>query len=222
MPEVAARLVEKYLSGTNDPETGSGYLLYLPPGYAGQPDKKWPVVFFLHGAGERGTNLALVKVHGLPQEIQQGRDFPFIVVAPQCPPEERWPAQLEKLDKLYAEILADYRVRPEQVYLTGLSMGGQGTWFWSLAHPQRFAAIAPVCGRSFPNRAAEIKNLPVWVFHGAKDAVVPLEESTSMVEALQKSGSKVRFTVYPEAEHNSWSETYANPELYDWLLSHSQ
>jgi predicted peptidase len=144
------------------------------------------------------------------------------VVAPQCPLDQRWPAQLEKLDKLYAEILADYRVRPEQVYLTGLSMGGQGTWFWSLAHPQRFAAIAPVCGRSFPNRAAEIKNLPVWVFHGAKDAVVPLEESTSMVEALQKSGSKVRFTVYPEAEHNSWSETYANPELYDWLLSHSQ
>jgi predicted peptidase len=222
MPDVAARLVEKYLPGTADPAAGSGYLLYLPPGYTGQPDKKWPVVFFLHGAGERGSNLELVKVHGLPQEIQQGRDFPFIVVAPQCPLEQRWEAQLEKLDKLYAEILADYRVRPERVYLTGLSMGGQGTWFWSLAHPQRFAAIAPVCGRSFPDRAAEIKNLPVWVFHGAKDAVVPFEESSSMVEALQKSGSKVKFTVYPEAEHDSWGETYANPELYDWLLSHSR
>jgi predicted peptidase len=222
MPDVAARLVEKYLPGTADPTAGSGYLLYLPPGYTGQPDKKWPVVFFLHGAGERGSNLELVKVHGLPQEIQQGRDFPFIVVAPQCPLEQRWEAQLEKLDKLYAEILADYRVRPERVYLTGLSMGGQGTWFWSLAHPRRFAAIATICGRSYPDRAAEIKNLPVWVFHGAKDAVVPLEESTLMVEALQKSGSKVRFTIYPEAEHDSWSETYANPELYNWLLSHSR
>jgi predicted peptidase len=220
MSKAETRLAKKRAPGTNEGKTGLGYLLYLPPGYDEQPDKKWPVVFFLHGAGERGSNLELLKVHGLPKLLEQVQDYPFIVVAPQCPLDERWINQLEKLDNLYAEILAGYRVLTGQVYLTGMSMGGQGTWFWSTTYPERFAAIAPICGRSFPDRASRIKHLPIWVFHGAKDPVVLLEESTSMVEALQEVGADVRFTVYPDLEHDSWSVTYANPELYEWLLSH--
>lgn len=220
MPEAETRLIAKYLPGLTGAEAGRGYLLYLPPGYTDQPDRKWPVVFFLHGSGERGTNLEAVKVHGLPKELNQGQVFPFIVVAPQLPLEERWINQLELLDALFAEILANYRVSTEQVYLTGMSNGGQGTWFWSTTHPERFAAIAPICGRSFPDRASQLKLVPIRVFHGAKDQIVPVEESTSMVEALQAVGADVRLTVYPEADHDSWSVTYANPDLYEWLLSH--
>lgn len=220
MPGAETRLAKKMGPGTDGAGTGLGYLLYLPPGYADQPDKKWPVVFFLHGSGERGTALELVKFHGLPRVIDQGQDFPFIAVAPQLPLKDRWIYQLENLDRIYAEILANYRVSSEQVYLTGMSNGGQGTWAWTLAHPERFAAIVPICGRSFPDPASQLKHLPIWVFHGAKDDVVPLEESNSMVEALQEVGADVRLTVYPEAGHDSWTVTYANPELYEWLLSH--
>jgi predicted peptidase len=222
MPEAESRLTKNYLPGPAGTEPALGYLLYLPPGYAGQPEKNWPVVFFLHGAGERGSDLDKVKVHGLPREISQGQDYPFIVVAPQCPLDQRWIFKLKELDELYAQIMSNYRVLPGQVYLTGMSMGGQGTWFWTLAHPERFAAIAPICGRSFPEQAEKIKALPIWVFHGAKDPIVLLEESTVMVEALKIIGSDIRFTIYPEAEHDSWSITYTNPELYEWFLSHSR
>lgn len=216
MPETPPR----FTSITPPSEGELGYLLYLPPGYATQPDKKWPVVFFLHGRGESGNDLEVVKIHGLPKEIDRGQDFPFIAVAPQCPNVERWTDQLEKLDFLFDQIIKNYRVDDRRVYLTGMSMGGQGTWFWATSHPGRFGAIAPVCGRSFPEKAALIKHLPVWVFHGALDPVVPLKESVKMVEALRAAGSDVKFTVYPDLTHDSWSVTYANPALYDWLLSY--
>jgi predicted peptidase len=219
MPETKPRLAKMTAPGKTRASAGLGYLLYLPPDYAAQPDKKWPVVFFLHGAGERGSDLEILKVHGLPKEIEQGKDFPFIVVAPQCPLNERWINRLGKLDLLFDEIMQNYRVEEKQVYLTGMSMGGQGTWFWTTSHPERFVAIVPVCGRSYPEKAGLIKTLPIWVFHGALDPIVPLEESTRMVEALRAAGSDGYFTVYPDIEHDSWSATYANPELYAWLLS---
>jgi predicted peptidase len=200
--------------------TELGYILYFPPDYEADPAKKWPLVFFLHGAGERGNDPEIVKFHGLPKEIDQGQDFPFILVAPQCPLEERWPQQLEKLDALFDTITQSYRVDLDRVYLTGLSLGGNGTWFWTTTHPDRFAAAAPICGRSYPEKAKLIKDLPLWVFHGALDPIVPLAESTKMAEALQAVGSDVKLTVYPDIEHDSWTITYANPELYDWLLSH--
>ncbi|MBN9392510.1 MAG: prolyl oligopeptidase family serine peptidase [Chloroflexi bacterium] len=200
--------------------TELGYILYFPPDYDADPAKKWPLVFFLHGAGERGNDPEIVKFHGLPKEIDQGKHFPFIMVAPQCPLEERWPQQLEKLDALFDTITQNYRVDLDRVYLTGLSLGGNGTWFWTTTHPDRFAAAVPICGRSYPEKAGLIKDLPLWVFHGVLDPIVPLVESTKMVEALRAVGSDVKLTVYPDIEHDSWSVTYANPELYDWLLSH--
>ncbi len=196
------------------------YLVYLPPEYEADPLRQWPVVFFLHGSGERGDNLELLKVYGLPKLVEQGQSFPFIIVSPQCPASDRWPEHLYALDGLYTEIMANYRIDPAQVYLTGLSMGGNGAWRWAIEQPNRFAALAPICGWSYPERATRIKHLPTWVFHGAKDEVVPISTSEEMVKALRDCGADVRFTVYPEAAHDSWTETYANPELYEWLLSY--
>ena|GEM_PF-471970 len=191
-----------------------GYHLFLPEQY--QSDgKPWPLLIFLHGAGETGTDLELVKKHGPPKIVETRKDFPFVVVSPQAP-SFGW--KVEALNSLLDEILAKYNVDPDRVYLTGLSMGGYGTWLWAAANPERFAAIAPICGGGNVADASKLKDLPIWVFHGAKDSVVPLKRSQEMVDALKKAGREPKFTVYPEAEHDSWTETYNNPELYSWLL----
>jgi predicted peptidase len=203
------------------------YLLFLPQNYDKSSSKKWPLMLFLHGAGERGTNLAQVTRHGPPRLVESRPDFPFVVVSPQCRPGERW--QTESLLALLDHVQDEYRIDTRRVYLTGLSMGGYGTWNLGLAHPERFAAIAPICGGGDPllvllqdpRKRKALQTLPVWAFHGARDSVVRLEESERMVNALKQAGStQVKFTVYPEAEHDSWTETYNNPELYEWFLQH--
>jgi len=193
------------------------YLLYLPDGYL--KEEKYPLLVFLHGAGERGDDLELVKIHGPPKLIEAGHDFPFIIVSPQVPLDEWWsPDTVAWLTK---EIMENYSVDTERVYLTGLSMGGFGTWRTATKYPEMYAAIAPICGGGDPSKAHIIKDVPVWVFHGAKDDVVPIKRSEEMYEALKEYGN-IEFTVYPEANHDSWTETYENPKLYEWLLSHKQ
>jgi predicted peptidase len=201
------------------------YLLFLPEGY-GKGDKQWPLILFLHGAGESGSNppkmeeLVKVKKHGPPKIVETKKDFPFIVVSPQSPG-RGWRA--EALNALLDDVLANYKVDKDRVYLTGLSMGGFGTWALAAAHPEKFAAIAPICGGGRPEDAKKIKDLPIWVFHGAKDNVVKPEMSEAMVNALKEAGAKeVKYTVYPEAGHDSWTETYDNPKLYEWLLAHKR
>ncbi len=196
------------------------YLLYLPPGYQDDPDKQWPLILFLHGMGERGDDLELVKVHGLPKRIEHGDDFPFIIVSPQCPDGSNWQLQAAGLVKFLDDIAANYRVDENRVYLTGLSMGGYGTWHLAMQNPQRFAAIAPICGGGDAANVCRIKDVPVWNFHGEKDSTVTIERSHLMVDALKDCSGNVRFTIYPDAEHDSWTETYKNPELYDWFLEH--
>jgi len=196
----------------------ANYLLYLPKDYGKDRRQRWPVILFLHGAGERGGDLELVKKHGPPKIVEDKKDFPFIVLSPQCPEGGWWPADF--LIPLLDEVAKQYRVDKSRVYLTGLSMGGFGTWALAIEHPDRFAAIAPICGGGDPKLVSRIKHLPVWVFHGAKDPVVPLEKSEMMVKALEEAGGNVKFTAYPEATHDSWTETYDNPELYEWFLSH--
>jgi predicted peptidase len=205
------------------------YLLFLPKGYDAKGDKRWPLILFLHGAGERGSDIWKVAVHGPPKNVQKHPDFPFIVVSPQCPENETW--SNEALLKLLDEVTAKYAVDTKRVYLTGLSMGGFGTWELGLAYPERFAAIAPICGGgqilpvllAGPVKGPAQKTLGVWAFHGGKDPVVPLEESQRMVNALKKAGAQdVQLTVYPEAGHDSWTEAYNNPQLYEWLLKHSR
>lgn len=205
------------------------YLLFLPDGYKEDQDKRWPLMLFLHGSGERGTNLARVAVHGPPKIVKTKKDFPFILVSPQCPNGTTWSD--EALLALLDEIQEKYRVDENRVYLTGLSMGGYGTWSLGLKNPDRFAAIAPICGGGstlsilLPDQGkqAALKHLPVWAFHGGKDPVVPLRESEGMIEALKKAGNQeTKLTVYPDAGHDSWTETYDNPELYDWFLQHAR
>lgn len=196
------------------------YLLALPEGYGS--DKKWPLILFLHGAGERGGDLELVKKHGIPRIVEQKEDFPFIAVSPQCPRWSWWTAETEALDALLDEIVSRYAVDTDRVYLTGLSMGGYGTWHLATAYPERFAAIAPICGGGDPEKACVLKDIPVWVFHGAEDKTVPPEQSRRMVKALENCEADVRFTIYPEAGHDSWTETYNNPELYEWFLKHKR
>ena len=199
------------------------YLLYLPDDYE-KSDKAYPLMLFLHGAGESGQGLERVKVHGPPKRIAAGKSFPFLVVSPQSPGGGWSPVVL---NALLDEIEAKYRVDKSRVYLTGLSMGGGGTWTLAAAHPERFAAIAPVCGafrapEGSKAAAERIKGIPVWVFHGAKDTTVPIARSEEMVKALKEAGADVQFTVYPDAGHDSWTETYDNPKLYEWFLSHKK
>jgi predicted peptidase len=194
------------------------YLLYLPANYA-RKNRTFPLILFLHGAGERGNDLELVKMHG-PPKLAETRDFPFIIVSPQCPSDQWW--DIEILHDLLEEVIDQYRVNPRQVYLTGLSMGGYGTWALAAAHPETFAAIAPICGGGDTLAVRQLVNIPVWNFHGAQDPVVPIQRSHEMVQALKNAGGMVKFTIYPEATHDSWTETYDKEELYDWFLEHSK
>jgi len=227
-----------------------GYLLYLPKDYDAGAAKKWPLIFFLHGAGERGTNVALVSVHGPPKLVKkavpagknetdaarQQRETAarmlaenFIVVSPQCPAGQRWDNDV--LLGLLDDVIASRKVDTGRIYLTGLSMGGYGAWSLGTRYPERFAAIAPICGGgeridillAGREKAAALKSLGVWAFHGAKDPTVPLSESERMIEAVRKAGVKeVELTVYPEAGHDSWTESYNNPKLYEWFLKHER
>ena len=214
--EQKAQNLNKKITKTID----CNYLLYLPADYDKDKKKQWPLIMFLHGAGERGNNVAAVKKHGPPKMIAAGKSFEFIVVSPQCPKDDWWPEKTDILISLLDEIESKYRVDADRIYLTGLSMGGFGTWSISVLYPNRFAAIAPICGGGEKYGAYRLKKVPVWAFHGAKDPTVPLARSEEMVEAVKKAGGDAKLTVYPDAEHDSWTVTYDNPELYEWFLSH--
>ena len=203
------------------------YLLFLPKGYDAKAEERWPLILFLHGAGERGSDVWKVATHGPGKYAAAHSDFPFILVSPQCPERQIW--SKEVLLRLLDEITATNLVDTNRIYLTGLSMGGYGTWDLGLTYPEQFAAIAPICGGgqkislllSRQDKWAALQALGVWAFHGAKDPVVPLEESQRMVDTLKQEGlPDVKLTVYPEAQHDSWTEAYKNPALYEWLLNH--
>lgn len=197
------------------------YLLYFPRGFDTHRKKGYPLLLFLHGTGERGNNLGLVKNSGPIREIENGRDLPFIALAPQCPANDSW--NVDSLAALLDHVQATHNVNPGRVYLTGLSMGGQGVWMLANAFPERFAAIAPVCPPVLRNRVAErFKDIPAWVFHGAMDSDVPIQNSITMVKAIRDVGGNVRFTIYPDADHDSWTQTYSNPALYKWFMKHAR
>jgi predicted peptidase len=214
---MTASQTQKAFAGTVTKKVACRYLLFLPKGYP-RGRKRWPLILFLHGAGERGRNLELVKKHGPPKIVEEREDSPFILVSPQCPRGETWKSDV--LDALLDEVIASCRVDPRRVYLTGLSMGGYGTWSLACDHPERFAAIAPVCGGGRRIEAHKLKDTPVWAFHGARDDIVPVAESERMVTALEECGGNAKLTVYPDAGHDSWTETYSNPALYKWFLRH--
>ena len=156
--------------------------------------------------------------------VERGEPFPFIIASPQCPEKESWgqPQQEQLLVGLLDHLTKHFNVDTDRIYLTGLSMGGYGSWRLAADHPQRFAAVVPICGGGKPDDAEKLKNLPIWVFHGTDDPAVPLQRSTEMVEAIKRAGStKIRFTTLEGIGHNSWEAAYATPDLYEWLAKQS-
>ncbi len=203
-------------SGVSSSSPGLDYLVYLPGGYY-RFSGRWPLILYLHGAGVMGRDINRGRAGGIPRYLEAGGRLPFIVVAP-LSPGQRW--DVRALDALLHEVLTGYRVDSNRVYLTGASMGGYGAWALAAARPERFAAIAPICGGGDPASAYRLRGIPTWAFHGAEDAVVPPEESREMVAALKRAGGDVRLTIYPGVGHDSATMTYADPKLYEWFLTH--
>ncbi len=214
----ALRQTEGSFSGQVAINVGYRYLLYLPKGYESSQDKKWPLVVFLHGSGERGNNLAQLAKHGPPKLIAAGQDFPAIIASPQAPDHSIWNPHGVKA--LTDDLARQYRVDVNRTYLTGLSMGGFGTWDTAFEYPDTYAAIIPICGGAGVRfvMADRIKHIPAWIFHGAKDPVVDPAFSKQMNDVLNKLGASVKFTLYPDMKHDSWTATYDNPDVWKWLF----
>lgn len=219
---IAQALVETFeASATRD--YALDYLVYLPDGYDGG-DAAYPLVLFLHGSGERGDDVEKVKAWGPPKHLEKGEgiwaDFPAIVIAPQCPAGRRWDA--DELLALLDEVESMYRVDADRVSVTGLSMGGYGTWAVAERAADRLAAIVPICG-GYPYASAAapeaIGRLPVWAFHGDADRVVPVNETLEVCAFLKRAGGDVRWTIFEGVGHVSWPKAYEDPELWEWLFA---
>lgn len=194
------------------------YLAFLPKSYSAK-GAPVPMIIFLHGSGERGSDLNKVKAWGPPAIAEKDPAFPFMVVSPQAPEGEWWHARL--LKGMIDEVLAKYNVDRSRVYLTGLSMGGYGAWDLAMNYPGYFAAIAPICGGGNTIRIGQLKNVPAWVFHGKKDDAVPEQESARMVAALRAAGGDVKYSVLPDTGHvDAWVYAYGDAGLFDWFLEH--
>jgi predicted peptidase len=215
-PDVKAKPLAKHFEQTGLPYA-LDYLAYVPTSYEKDTAKKWPLVIFMHGSGERGDQLNLVRKNGLPFELDRRGDTPYIMIAPQCPAKANWNVQV--LEALLTDLLKRYRVDEKRVVVTGLSLGGYGSWAWSCEHPERFAGVIPVCGGIDPAKTVTLKGMPIWAFHGDKDKAVPFERGQAAAEAAKKNGADVKFTVYPGVGHNSWEKAYAEPELEAWILA---
>ena len=197
-----------------------GYLEYLPNDY--DNTKNYPIVFFLHGAGERGEDLDLVARHGYLRYIrEENKEYPFIIVAPQCPEKKYWGCVTESLLAFFDWISVKYSVDKKRVYLTGLSMGGTGTWMLAMADPKRFAAIAPVCGSGICWNTQIIKDIPVYMYHGDCDDIVPLYESVTMLKNINKNGGNAQLEICYGVGHNAWDYAYSTQKLQDWFLTHT-
>ena len=196
---------------------GLRYLVRCPNGF--DKNTQYPAIFFLHGAGSRGTDVQNLITNPFFQDIQKHRDFPFVIIAPLCT-ENTWFDLWERLMALVKQSASLPYVDENRIYLMGASMGGYGTWQMAMSLPEYFAAMVPICGGGLFWNAARLVNIPVWAFHGAKDTVIPVEESQKMVDAVNASGGNAKLTIYPENDHNAWSDTYSNPEVFAWLLSH--
>lgn len=204
-------------------QPGCRYLLYTPdmaPDAAQAPPRPWPLLLFLHGAGERGTDIQRVAIHGPPMLAETGQDLPFAILSPQCPANEIWsmPVLLALLDHAQRTLPID----PERVYVTGLSMGGYGTWELARTAPHRFAAVVPICGGAPPLWSWALGGLPIWAFHGSEDTVVPPSQSREIVDWFVKYKIKPtpKLTIYKNVAHNSWTRTYGNPRVFEWMLQH--
>jgi predicted peptidase len=217
------------------------YQVYVPASYS--PSKKWPVVLFLHGGGERGSDGERQTTVGLPARLRQMKDFPAIVVMPQCRQDVSWGDPLMEAQTFAAldATMKEFNGDSERLYLTGLSMGGYGTWAFGYKYPEKFAALVPVCGGvvasgqapawhpraknphdPYAETASRLTRVPVWAFHGERDNRVPVTESRKLTQAIKSQGGNVRYTEYPGVAHNAWDRAYWEEELLPWLLAQSR
>jgi len=205
-----------------DPST-LNYLLFMPRDTTAVENGKYPLIVTLHGIGERGSDLWKVKNEGLPKILDGKNDFKFIVVSPQCPSTTEWyynDGIQQKLDKMIDSVISRYPVDVNRIYLTGLSMGGIGTLDLAIRYPARFAALIPIAFRIEDGwNLCAIKDIPMWVFHGERDDIIPISKAQAVVNALVVCGGNPLFTIYPDLYHDSWTRTYNNPDIYTWLLS---
>jgi predicted peptidase len=191
------------------------YILQLPK----NQKEKFPLLVFLHGSGERGTDLDLVKSHS-PFTYQNIIKSPIALLAPQCPENMQW--DTKALYELIIDIEAKYNIDKSRIYLTGLSLGGWGTWKLAEEHPEVFAAIAPVCGPTdifMIDAASKLKDLPIRIYHGALDDVVTPVQSIAMHQELKKINANSELFIFSNDNHNSWDSTYSDPKFYEWLLA---
>ncbi len=216
-PAPAGRQRAEATATTLTLESTQRHWLYLPEGYDAQPARHWPLIVFLHGSGERGSDLAQVKAHGLPRLIDAGLAPPAIVVSPQCEADQEWDPHA--LHALLLALRRSLRIDPARVTATGLSMGGGGCWNWAMTWPEDLAGIAPVCGYGNDERIARMRAVPVRAYHGADDTVVPLAAQRDLVAALRAAGGEAELTVYPGVGHDAWNPAYADPALLPWLLA---
>jgi predicted peptidase len=208
------------------------YAVYVPRGY--DPSRAWPLILFLHGSGESGTDGSRQLAQGLPRELVWNPDrWPFIVIIPQKPSQDaEWEEYELELMTILAHARREYSVDPTRLVLTGLSQGGHGAWVLAARHPELWAAVVPVCGYgtvrsgvpgaftgTVTDLAAAIKSIPAWAFHGEADDVVPVGETRAIVAALEAAGAHPRVTIYPGVGHGCWERAYGEQELPDWMLA---
>lgn len=214
--EVPGQHAEK-ATGTVSRVVTQPFLLYLPKHFDPHAKQRYPLLVFLHGSGESGSDINLLKVNGPPKFLDQREDFPFIVVSPQAPSAMDG-FDDQALQLMLKQVKRQLPIDEDRVYVTGLSMGGYMTYYWAVRHPGQVAAIAPISSGWRPEDGCKLKDMPIWAFHGAKDDAVKIEEDQGIVDAVRACSGNIKFTVYPDRGHDAWVPAYEDPKLYEWLL----
>ncbi len=196
------------------------YLAYLPSDYDKDNTKTWPLIIYLHGSSCKGTNLEKLKKYGPPFYLERGMQVDAIVISPQCPPNKNWTVG-SWFESFYNELKEKFHIDPTRVYLTGMSLGGFGTWDLASRYPEYFAAIMPLCGGGKASMAESMKDIPAWVFHGDLDKKVKLKRSEEMVNAMKEAGSDPKFSILKGQGHGI-QKVYSDQTVYQWLLSHQK
>ena len=210
----------------NSKDVRYNYLSYLPNDYKSDTLRKWPLIIYLHGGSDRGTDINKLYTSGIPDQIYRGRQFPFVILSPQCPEYIRWSTD-NWFENFFKKVTARYRIDTNRVYLTGFSLGGSGTWYLGAKYPDKFAAIAPISGFTshmdfIDNNIDKLVDIPIWAFHGKTDMVVPFEETERIINMLQGKNKNLKFTVEPDVGHWIHWLVYPYKELYDWFLEYDK
>lgn len=215
---------ETTVDGNKKERKNYGYLLYLPRDYQ-TSNKKYPLVIYLHGGSQKGKDLNKLKAYGLPQLVEQGANFDFIIASPQCPSEASLWSSENWFDPLFEELTSKLKIDTDRIYLTGISMGGGGTFEVAKENPDKFAALVPLCAwQSSTTDICKLKNIPIWTFHGVADDIVPISQTTEKVDKLNDCQGNVKFTQLDNEGHAiQW--LYGDKDKYrilDWMLSHKK